>query len=144
MVKDSKYIKNELLKIYPKLKKENIWLTDKYYLVPELQEVIESIERNSVKDIQYNNKISECEEFSLFLHAKVKMERAKNVKNISEDNRYTWAFGEVIGFRQTLMGESIHQMNICFTQEGIKIIEPQSDVIEDFDLNKFNVFFIKM
>lgn len=144
MVKESKYIRDQLLKNYPELIKQNIWLTDPFYLLPELKDLEESIKRNSVKDIKYYKSISECEEFSLFLHARIKMERAKNAKNIPDSEKYTWAFGEATGYRSGLMGKSIHQMCICFTQDGIKIIEPQSDRIENLDINKFNIFFVKM
>jgi len=144
MIKDSKYIKNKLLKEYPKLQKENIWLTDPFYLLPELKDLEISVKKNSVKDIQYYKNISECEEFSLFLHAKIKMERVQNVKDIPDHEKYTWAFGEVIGYKYGLMGKNIHQMNICFTKEGIKIIEPQSNKIENIDINKFDIFFVKM
>ena len=112
--------------------------------MPELNDLEESIERNSVKDLIYHKNICECEEFSLFLTAAIKIERARYVKFIPKDERYSWAVGEAIGYRTGLMGMKVHQMCICMTQDGIKIIEPQSDKIEESDSDKFDIFFVKM
>ena len=130
---------------YSELVYERTLLTSEVYLLPSLQETIESIKRNSVQHIPFSINITECEKSAWYLTSNVHLERSLNKVNIPKEQQYSWAFGWAIGMRTNVFGTESHTMCIVITSDfGIQIIEPKSNLIEDADTNKFNVFWVVM
>ena len=128
---------------YSELVYKRTLLTSEVYLLPTFQSVIESINRNSVTNIQLHKNITECEKFAWYLTSNVHMERSLNA--VISKEQYSWAFGWAIGIRYNAFGSESHTMNIAITSDaGIQIIEPKSNLIEDADTSKFNVFWVVM
>ena len=132
----SRVVRSRLKAVWPDL--EHIWLTDNRFELLTVKKLDALLEKDKTDSLQYKKKKGECEEFSLFLHAKVKM------ANMFDDNsKYSWAFGEVIG-RKFLGFEQVHSANICLTKSGIYLIEPQTDAYWQADPDEDDVFFVKM
>ena len=65
MLKTKHEITKIFLKAYPETIYERVLLTSQYCLCPDLQEVKETIERNSVVHIKQKKHITECEKSAL-------------------------------------------------------------------------------
>ena len=123
-----KEIKKLIQKQWPELK----WTlpTDSYYWTPTLAELQEFIENNKT-DIPYTKGVYECEEFSLGLMVDLRRWRARKKLDKSHLN---WAVGIALTITSGLMGDKVHYQNIAITSdEGIVLIEPQSNTITDIN-----------
>ena len=106
-----------------------IWLRNKEYTVPTLLDVmrVTSIPEYICK-LPVINGFNECENYALFLHAKVK-------EHIVKEGliKLNWAFGDFICEKETMFeNRVIHTACICLCEEGFYFIEPleQNKILE--------------
>ena len=136
-------IREILLKPYPELIYERTLLTSTEYFLPELRDVEEVIERNSVIGIERCKHLTECEKFAWYLSSAIHRERSENKNNISEDKRYTWSLGWCIGLAKSVFQTKSDSMCWVITSDkGLKIISPETNLILDVNAKTYSVFWI--
>ena len=143
MIKTVDDIREILLEPYPELIYERTLLTSVKYLLPTLREVKEAVERNSVIHIQRCKHLTECEKFAWYLSNAIHREQSENKDNIPEDERYTWALGWCIGWAKSIFQTQSDSMCWAITSdEGLKIISPEANLILDVNIKHYSVFWV--
>ena len=143
MIVNTDYIRKELTNVWKDLK--FIWLVDKQYIIPTLDELNKALKDSKVEQMKFMNSINDCDDFALQLHASVKRMRGKLAEDgkLDPSEQYPWAFGEVIGMQ--FRGRSfLHSQNICICQDGVYLVEPQEDRTWIADSKNDTVFFVRM
>lgn len=102
--------------------------TDTEYSLPTIELVREIIGRVSVAMIARFDNISECDDVSIMLWGRVKEARNQAVISgeLSEDEQLSWPIGICFGMKFSGISGP-HWQNLCITNEGILMIEPQLD-----------------
>jgi hypothetical protein len=103
-------------------------LSDTDWLLPEKDEVQNTIREVAVDRMPFVNRLFECEEFALMLVARVREHRAKLAMagDLPKTQWRNWPLGCVGGTR--FKGETVdHWINICLTKQGLFLIEPQTN-----------------
>ena len=137
----TKHIRSPLKKTWPDLRQ--IWLTDPHY-DPNLNYNIiqEIVEACSLKNFDFTNNIWDCDNYALQLHAKVQKYQYDLIKAGKINSKYSWAFGECIGFNDNIFsGKSVHAQNIAIA-DRVYLIEPQDGTIKIPDKN-YTPFFVR-
>ena len=117
-----------------------IWPTDPEYETLTLKKLKAVVKKCSVSGLSYKGNVWDCDNFALQLHAKVQLSQYDEV--IADMGSKTpWAFGEVMGTKFRGRVED-HVINICLTDKGIYLIEPQTDEIWKAS-KKDSPFFVK-
>ena len=124
MIVDTKYIRKELLKVWPKRMVADIIFWDqKYWLIPEAQ-IDQVLKKSSVPDMQFIREFNDCDNFALQLQAETRRKRYLSWKNgnLPEEERYPVAMA--IAWGDMWRGQSKnHVGNIFVCQEGIYIAD---------------------
>ena len=145
MIKTYKEIGLLYRAVYKELDNNRSVLTSEEFWCPTLNEVTEAISKHSVVSLPHIKNISDCEKHAWYLQAGIQRERSDKALSIPIIERYTWSFGWCIGMRTGIFGTQSHTMCTALTSDvGIIIIESESNVIEEPDVNKFNILFICM
>jgi len=100
--------------------------TDSKFLVPSEAEVRDLIIDRSAASIKVLDDIAECDDISVILWGRIKEARALQAADnlIAAEDQLSWPLG--ICFGLSFHGWSgSHWQNICFTKQGILMIEPQ-------------------
>jgi len=127
----------EIKKIWPTLTKANtyipgnIWITDSNYWLPKRSDVEEFLASDKTDLLKWKEEIHDCDDVSLYLNAAVKRSWfwLSKFKEIPEEQWISWAFGECWG-TQFKGKKTHHAINICMTRdEGILLVEPQTDEV---------------
>lgn len=126
----------KFIKFWPKLNTNMLHLSDKTYVMPTYNEMLNIILDSDIDNYihtYYSNSpesgIFDCDDFSLLLHAEVIKKRYKDLMSgkIPKNRRFPFAFGQ-IWYADKKIGS--HAINICITSDkGIVFIEPQRDKI---------------
>ena len=136
----TKELKRELRKIFPKL--YHIWFTDSEYSILKLTDLREILKDVSVKDFRFRSNVWDCDNFALQLHARIQKYQYDLIQLSEVKNHKSWAFGEVIGMK--FRGEQKnHTANICMTDSGLMLIEPQNNKIWKAKQGDDFVYFVK-
>ena len=136
----TEYIRGLLKKTWPDLRQ--IWLTDPYYEPLNYNEVKEIVEACSLKNFDFTNNIWDCDNYALQLHAKVQKYQYDLIKSGKLNSKYSWAFGECIGFNDNIFsGKSVHAQNIAISDQ-VYLIEPQDGTIST-DYKNYTPFFVR-
>ena len=108
--------------------------------MPELREVIKEC---SVKGMKFLSDVWDCDNSALRLHSNVQKYQYDLLQLTTMIKKhYSWAFGEAMGIK--FRGEKVnHAVNICVTDKGIFLIEPQSNQIWKAKRNLDVVYFVK-
>lgn len=114
---NSDELKRNIHKIFPKLK--DIWIFDRDFIVPTLIDLDKYLQITRTEQEDFIDGKQECDDFALFLHADMK-------RALRKDNIFNWPFGQVFGTRFNGVDRK-HNANICYTQSGLYLIEPQTD-----------------
>ncbi|MHA2163494.1 MAG: hypothetical protein ACXACB_01995 [Promethearchaeota archaeon] len=103
------------------------WLTDREYIAPTIAEVMEAVERCSVASLKTIDNISECEDFAEILAARIKEERIEKAQAnlLKQEELFNWAFGFAFGDKFRAWDE-YHYLNIFRSEEGLRLLEPQT------------------
>jgi hypothetical protein len=102
-----------------------IWTQSTTYIVPTTAELEAALVESKVHDIRFDGELADCDYYSLQLNARLKAARAALSDQLPMDERYPWAFGECSGNLINRL-EVQHTLNICLTQEGLVLVEPQT------------------
>ena len=70
VVANSKEIRTILKTNCPNLNNNSIWLTDKEFILPTIEEIKIAVKVNSVKDLPYIKNMNECEDYSFEIVAR--------------------------------------------------------------------------
>ena len=144
MVKTSDEIRTILRDLYSELTLDRLDLEDRKWYCPTKDELTTAIKINSVAHLQFIPVIQECEEYALHLMSRIRLWEAKKAVEQNVTEYINWAFGMCRGDKHGLLGATVHKMNICCTQGGVLIIEPQTDMFYDADPAKYDVWDITM
>jgi hypothetical protein len=144
MIKTSDEIRTILRDMYAGLSLERLDLEDRKWYLPTKDELTTAVRINSVAHLPMIPVVQECEEFSLHLMSQVRLWEAKKAVEANVTEYVNWAFGICRGDLAGLLGVTVHKMNICCTQSGVVIIEPQTNVLSDADPAKYDVWDITM
>ena len=125
---------------------EGLWIADVEYYLPERKEIEIALRHNQTNFRKFIDELWDCDDFALLLNAQIKVQRAEKAREgqILQDEWFPWAFGECWGTK--FQGKKYkHAINICFTRdEGILLIEPQTDEIWKANPKRDQVYFIKI
>lgn len=118
-----------------------IWPTDPIYEPMTLILLREVVQACSIAHMEFAGTVWDCDNFALQLHATVQKYQYNQMKK-GAASKIPWAFGECLGtmFRGR---EEDHAINICITDEGIYLIEPQTNEIWKANKREDNPFFVK-
>jgi hypothetical protein len=121
----STIISDEIRNLWPNIYLP--WLTDREYIAPKLQEVMEAVERCSVASLKTIDNISECEDFAEILAARIKEERIEKAQAdlLPKEELLNWAFGFAFGDKFNAW-QDYHYLNIFRVEEGLYLLEPQT------------------
>ena len=102
------------------------WMTDRHFIAPTLFDVQSAVKKHSVAGVKVISNISECEDLADQLNARIHWERIELAQNnkLNKSELYSWAFGIAFGSRFDGWDE-YHTCNICYTEDGLYLIEPQ-------------------
>jgi hypothetical protein len=139
----STVVSDELRTIWPSIYLP--WLTDREYIAPTLQEVIDAVERCSVASLKTIDAISECEDFSEILAARIKMARIEKAQAdlLKQEELFNWAFGIAFGDMFKAWRE-YHYLNIFRSEEGLYLLEPQTHEFWKPNAAEDNVILVKI
>ena len=118
-----KEIRKQLKTVWPDIYSLN---TDKEFIVPNDSEVKDLIVERSAAEIRVLDDIAECDDISIILWGHIKEARAVLAaeNKITVQDQMSWPFGICFGLK--FNGRKMyHWQNLCFTQQGILMIEPQ-------------------
>jgi len=105
--------------------------SDDYYWTPTRKEVETLIADAFISDYIYIKELMDCDDFALILHAFVVQTRNQIVREgkIPLEEQYAWPFGEI--WLTHFQGVATpHGMNFVVTSdEGLLLVEPQTDQI---------------
>ena len=122
-----------------------VWLTDKHYILPSFEEVEVFVKSSDISKRVFIERIQECDEFALLLHAKAKGDRGRLAQEgkIPSDQWYSWLFGEAFAI-MAAGRRALHNLNICMCEdEKARMIEPQTNNIWELDPRRDVVLLIK-
>lgn len=124
----------------------NLWIADSdYWLITE-DELKWVVKESPINEYRFVNEGFDCDDFALLFHSHVVEMRYEEILMNNRDAKkwYPWALGQVWGTK--FQGKkTTHAINICLTKdEGIMLIEPQTDEIWKADPEQDEVFFIRM
>jgi hypothetical protein len=130
-------IRNEIAKIWPNCYTLN---TDMDYDLPNFKELKKIIKETESFKIENLNKSDMCDDISIILWGRVKEIRNKLAKT-SDINMLSWPLG--ICFGTSFNGwPSPHWQNLCFTTDGLYLIEGQTFDFWKPSFPDDNVFFV--
>lgn len=118
-----------------------IWPTDPVSKQMSLSLLKDVVEACSVAHLDFTGTVWDCDNFALQLHAKVQKYQYDQLKTGKAGN-VPWAFGECMGTKFKGRTED-HAINISLTDEGIYLVEPQTNEIWKADKTKDSPFFVK-
>lgn len=118
-----------------------IWLTDPSNEVMTMKLLHEVVRDCSVAHMDFIGTVWDCDNFALQLHARVQKTQYDMVKAGSA-GQTPWAFGECMGTKFRGKMED-HAINIAITDEGICLIEPQTNEIWKASRKNDSPFFVK-
>ncbi len=125
--------------LWPNL--QMIWPTDPNYEVVPVKKLKEILNKCSVSGLTFMGDVWDCDNFALQLHAKVQKHQYDEVL-FGTASKTPWAFGECLGTR--FRGDEInHAINISITDNGVYLIEPQTNEIWKADKTSDKPYFIK-
>ena len=122
---------------------DEIWLTDKKYYCPPVDQVEEAIKASKVVNKLPKDEAFDCDDFALLSNAMVRLYFIEKEWNKKNNRWYPIAYGEAIGTKWNAW-EDVHSANICICEEGIMLIEPQQNIIWKANTKNDNLFFIKI
>jgi hypothetical protein len=102
-------------------------LSDPEWWLPTIEMIKEEIDQAATDRLTYVQHLFECEEFALALMFTIRRRRADLALagRLSREQWRNLPLGRVVGNR--FRGKKIdHWINICLTQEGLYLIEPQT------------------
>lgn len=124
MIISSDKLREHFAGIWPDLK--FIVLSDPAWAVPRMAQLQNWLQLSEAKKPPYIEHLFECEEFALKLVADQREQAAAELSKLGI--RYNWPLGIVFGTR--FGGQKMdHWKNICLTDEGLVLIEPQTNAI---------------
>lgn len=102
------------------------WMTDRKFIAPSFFDLQAAIKKHSVANLKIIDNISECEDLADQLSARIHWERMELAQKgkLKKSELYSWAFGIVFGTRFEGWDDP-HTCNICYTEDGLFLIEPQ-------------------
>jgi len=141
MIKTAEEIREAYRKIYKNLEPHYRMPMSPEFLLPSTAELIDAIQRHSVKGMQYRDNIADCEKFAWFLVWGIQKERADDQFN----EGITWAVGWASGVQIDLMGSTSHTMATAVTSDrGVVIINPRNDAVLAPNPDEFDVYLFVM
>jgi len=137
MITSYKQIKNYIQKLWPNCR--NIWLSDLEYEFPTRDQLESVIARDHTERLDMRGYQFDCDDFALQLSAAV------NLYHGQQDQRSEapWPFGQIMG-RKFKGKKQSHTCNICVLEDGVLLIEPQTDEIWEADPDDDDPYFIKV
>ena len=90
------------------------WLTDTVYTIPSLSDLKKAVSELVKPDGKFQPERNDCDDYALHLHSAVK----KWVRDNTEG--FQWPFLEVFVI------DRHHNMNACYTDSGLYMVEPQT------------------
>lgn len=154
MIQKTEKIRNLFLDIYSELDYNRTLLTNPEFWLPRLSEVEQAIERNSIIHIKRYGNITQCENKAWYLFSDIHKERSLKVQNMIKEQAITfndvptewqnrWALGWCTGWAKSIFQTKSDSMCWALTSdEGLKIISPETNQIRDVDLKHYSVFLI--
>ena len=124
----SEEIRGILKQTWPDLTDDRIWPRDPEYKTLTISKLEEIIKACSVKDqYEYIEGGFDCDDFALQFKAAVRRyQYDEEIRNTDETNMVSWAIAECLGMR--FKGQDgNHNPNLSITDQGVIIIEPQTD-----------------
>ena len=121
------------------------WLTEKVFISPKLEEIKAILQEASVAALKFIPNIQECDDFALHLHSKIKRIRGDwaATGKILAPEAFNWAFGECFGIKFNGITKS-HNVNIAVCEEGIFLLEPQTNETWQFNQNQDTILIVRM
>lgn len=144
MIKTRDDIEKLYRKAYPDLEEHYCIIMNEDFLIPTVEELTVMLNKHSVTNIKHVKNISDCEKLAWFLVNGIHRERAENSNNLPSEQLYTWSIGWLTGIQYGLLGETPHTIATALTNEGIKNIEPKTNLISKVDTTKFNALLLVM
>ena len=142
MVISADEVRAELAALWPGL--EHIWLRNMRYVRPAPAELDLALAGCRV-DLPVYPGFNECENFALFVHARIKERRVRQAAAGNVEQMYNWAFGDMICEKKGLLGTVVHTACICIAADGVKIIEPMAqNRCAPADPDRYRVFFVNL
>jgi len=114
------------------------WLTDKKFSVPKLEQLKAFLSISELDKQEFIDHAQDCDDFALQLHAE-----AKRYFVQKEELKYPLAFGECFATRWAGFKKK-HNANICVCEDGIYLIEPQTDEIRKANSKTDNILIVRM
>ena len=118
-----------------------IWLTDPKYELISVAKLDEIIKVCSVAHFKHTGYAWDCDNYALQSHATVQRYQYDEIKR-GRAGEISWAYGECMGIQFIHLPED-HDLNICVTETGIYLIEPQTDEKWIADKKEDIPFFVK-
>lgn len=127
-------VEKKHLETYPELDRSRIIINDEWFLLPTEDMLREVVARNSVKNLKMSGR-RQCEEMALTLLA--------NIRNDPqlEALEHNLCIGMAGGFIKAGLSRGTH-MRLSAIIEGLILVhvEPQSDLVQNADPDKFSIF----
>ena len=112
-------IRERLNVLWPSL--EDIWIFDKKFYIPTMEEVAEVLKESEVPKYTFINEMFDCDDFALQFLAEYRRKWLDNWKKYVE-SPYPAAVGMIFCDRVRGM-DMLHQVNIAFCQDAVYIID---------------------
>lgn len=125
---------NQIIAVFrdkcPSLSYTNIHIADPTYITPTLDELKDLVDSYSVRI--YVPELCDCDDHALMLHAHIIRERYKQWTRgkLKSETTKPWAFGQI--WYLDNYGTHTHAVNVCITESGLYMIEPQTREIKPF------------
>ena len=121
-------------------------MPDGDYWAPSLKDLEKYIQDSQIYKFQYNLEWMDCDDFALLLHSDIVRRRYQKIvkRKLKKDKWLPISFGQIWGSK--FQGQKqMHAINICYTHDnGIMLIEPQTNHIWKADKKKDEPFFIRI
>ena len=130
----TKEIKRAIRKIWSVDRCRFIWAVDTHYHVPSLEDIKKFITESKLNEEKPIPGSKECDFFAFMLHAESK----RYFLNTNDNLKHPVAFGHC--YCDHWAGWPVdHNANICVTDSGVYLIEPQNDEIRQGSSQTDNV-----
>ncbi len=140
LIKSSK-IRKMIKDMWPNFKKlEEIYLQDGFYLSPKLTELEIAVKESNVAKMK---NLGDCDDYALFSNAFVKKYFIDKGMNKFNGKIYTIAYGEANGTMWNGWSDA-HTANIAICEEGLILVEPQTEEIWKPNSYDDRLYFIRI
>jgi hypothetical protein len=129
-------IREQVKAIWPGIKFQ--WMTDEKFSIVPLQDIKNFLAQSDLDKAEFIDHKQDCDDFALQLHAEAKRYFVKNA-----DLEKPLAFGEVFCTKFDRV-TTPHNANMAICEEGIYLIEPQTDVIRKGHPKNDQVLIVRM